>query len=152
MSGLQFTIPGISVGNITIPHASRATAVPVTGSLFTISGGRVMVTELVGTVTTVIQTQADATKLVFNPTATGASVDLCATLDITADAVNTFYGISGTLADAMTEGLNEKVAQAGGVLLSPGAIELACAATNTGSIKWDVWYVPLDAQARIEAA
>jgi hypothetical protein len=88
---------------------SRATAaLPQTtaGALFTISGGKVLVTGLIGEVTTVIQTQADNTKLTFDPTDAGATQDLCAVLDITADAVGTMYSITGTPATAMQDALN----------------------------------------------
>ena len=61
---------------------SRATAaLPQTtqSALFTVTGGRVMILGVVGEVTTIIQNQANNTKLVANPT-TGTDVDLCAVL------------------------------------------------------------------------
>lgn len=139
-------------------HVARATAaLPQTtdGALFTITGGRVLVTHLVGEVTTVIQTQANDTKLKFNPDATGADTDICAALDITADAVGTLYSLTGDFSDAMKDGLLclETDAQLERPLtLSEGAIELDCAASNTGSVAWDIWYFPLDAGAAIAAA
>src|SRR5688572_17918801 len=69
-------------------------------ALFTIATGRIVVFGLIGEVTTVIQTQANNTKIVANPT-TGTSVDLCAVLSITADEVGCLYGITGVFADAM---------------------------------------------------
>ena len=142
-------------GDTAWQHVSRATAaLPATtgAAIFTIATGRVLLMNIVGEVTTVIQTQADATKLVHNPTDTGTSTDLCGTLDITADAVGTMYSITGTLADALTEGLNLSLMQVKPIVLKPGAIELNCAATNTGSIKWDMWYIPLEAGAKVTAA
>lgn len=140
-------------------RVSRATAaLPQTtdGALFSISGGRVLVVSLVGEVTTVIQTQANNTKLKFNPTAAGADTDLCAVLSTTADAVGTLYSLTGTVTDAMSEGLlmlaaNQQIA-APGITLSEGDIELDCAASNTGSVKWDLIYVPLDDGASVAAA
>lgn len=123
-------------------------------SLFTITGGQVLITSLVGEVTTVIQTQANNTKVKFNPTATGADQDLCAVLDISADAVGTLYTISGTVADALRDdlliGLNS-VFGAGGLILSEGEIELDCAASNTGQVKWYLTYIPLDDGAAVAA-
>jgi len=139
-------------------RVDRATAtLPAStdGALFTITGGRVMVTSIIGEVTTVIQTQANNTKLKFNPTATGADTDLCAALDITADAVGTLYSITGDFSDAMKDGLLclETDAQLERpIVLSEGAIELDCAATNTGSVSWQVTYIPLDDGATIVAA
>lgn len=121
------------------------------GSLFTITGGRVLVTMILGEVTTVIETQDNNTKLKFNPTATGADQDLCAVLNITADPVGELYTISGGVGDAMRSDL---LIGAGNLyndplILSEGEIELDCAASNTGQVQWSVWYYPLDVGARI---
>jgi hypothetical protein len=124
-------------------------------ALFTVAGGRVAITSIVGEVTTVIQTQANATKLKFNPDATGADSDLCGTLDITADAVGTLYSITGTPATAMQDSLlflPPNKGLAGPLVLSEGALEIDCAASNTGSVAWTVTYVPLDDGASVVAA
>lgn len=122
-------------------------------ALFTITGGRVLVVGLVGEVTTVIQTQANNTKVKFNPTATGADQDLCAVLDVSADAVGELYTISGAVGDAMRSDLligNAMLTSP--LLLSEGDIELDCAASNTGSVSWSLIYVPWDAGAEVAAA
>jgi len=125
-------------------------------ALFTITGGRVLVTGLIGEVTTAIQNQANVTKLKFNPDATGADVDLCATLDIANDAVGTLYSITGDFSDAMKDGLNalesDAMLEHGRVVLSEGALEIDCGATNTGSVAWTLFYVPLDTGAAVSAA
>lgn len=123
-------------------------------ALFTITGGRVMIVGLIGEVTTVIQTQANNTKLKFNPTATGGDQDLCAVLDITADAVGTLYSITGTPATAMSSSLlfmPPNLGLAGPLVLSEGDIELDCAASNTGSVSWSLIYVPWDEGAEVAA-
>jgi hypothetical protein len=137
----------------------RATAtLPQTAAaaIFTITGGKVLITSIIGEVTTVIQTQADATKLTFDPTDAGATQDLCATTDITADAVGTVYSITGTPATALQDALNflppNKALVREGVVLKPGSILLDCAASNTGSVKWDLRYIPLDDGAAVVAA
>lgn len=137
-------------------RVDRATdTLPQTGdeALFTVTGGRVVITSLVGEVTTVIQTQANNTKVKFNPDATGADQDLCAVLDISADAVGEMYSITGTVGDNMASDL----LIANGVLqdplvLSEGDIELDCAASNTGSVGWTLTYIPLDDGAAVAAA
>ena len=121
-------------------------------ALFTISGGRVLITQIVGEVTTVIQTQANNTKIKYNPTGAGADTDLCAVLNISADAVGTYYGITGTVGDAMIDGIRMVKGQVAPLVLEEGDIELDCAASNTGAIKWTIWYIPLDNGAAIEAA
>ena len=121
-------------------------------ALFTVTGGRVLVTSIVGEVTTVIQTQANATKIVSNPT-TGTDVDLCATLDITADQVGCLYGITGLFSDAMV-GANAGagVVPRNAVVVPVGTIDLSCAASNTGAVKWSLTYIPLDNGASVAAA
>ena len=138
-----------------VDRATAALPQSTDEALFTISGGRILLLAIVGEVTTVIQTQANNTKLKFNPTATGADQDLCAVLDITADAVGELYTIDGTVGNAMRSdlliGLNSLYG-AGGLILSEGDIELDCAASNTGSVAWSMWYIPLDRGATVVAA
>jgi hypothetical protein len=150
-------IDGSSVRQVTMGiRVDRATdTLPQTAdeALFTISGGRVVLVSLVGEVTTAIQAQADNTKVKFNPDATGADQDLCAVLDITGDPIGELYTISGTVGDAMRSDLligNGVLASP--LVLSEGAIELDCAASNTGSVAWTLVYVPLDDGAYVTAA
>lgn len=136
-------------------YTDRATAaLPQTaqGSLFTITGGRIEVLGIVGEVTTVIQTQANNTKIVGVPT-TGTAVDLCAVLNISAKEVGTLFGITGTFATAMV-GANAgaSVMCATPVVVPIGAIKLDCAASNTGSVKWTLVWRPVDAGADVAAA
>lgn len=121
-------------------------------ALFTIAGGRILLTSIVGEVTTVIQTQANNTKLVSNPT-TGTDVDICAVLDVTADQVGCLYGITGLFSDALV-GANAgaTVVPRNAVVLPIGTLDLSCAASNTGSVKWSITYVPLDDGASVVAA
>lgn len=124
------------------------------GALFRITGGKICVHSIVGEVTTVIQTQANATKLKHNPSGTGSDVDLCATLDITGDAVGTLYSIVGVVATAMKSTtlwivLPADNIPAPGLILAPGDIELDCAASNTGSVKWTLVYSLVDAGANV---
>ena len=122
-----------------------------TGNLFTITGGRILLTGVLGEVTTVIETQANNAKLVFDPTITGSNVDLCANLNISADVVGSLYTITGTAANAMVDGLGV-VAMASPWVLQAGAIALTCSASNTGQVKWKIWYMPLDAGVTVAAA
>ena len=155
---MTVTIDGASIRSIALGVlVTRATSTLPTGgndlALFTITGGRILLVGLAGEVTTVIQTQANATKPKLTPTATGVDQDLCATLDITADAVGEQYTISGSVGDAMRSDLlieNGKLQEP--LILSEGDLELTCAATNSGSVQWDMVYVPWDAGATVAAA
>ena len=136
----------------------RATAVlpqGTQGALFTVTG-RVILMKIVGEVTTVIQTQANATKIIANPTV-GADVDLCATDDISADAVGTLYTITKDFSDAMiaqTSGAIEIAATAivEDPVIAAGTIDLDCVASNSGSVKWVIHYMPLEPGAVIVSA
>jgi hypothetical protein len=138
-----------------VERATAALPQTTASALFTVATGRVIVTSIIGEVTTVIQTQANNTKLTFDPTAAGATQDLCAVLDITADAVGTMYSITGTPATAMQDALNflpSSKVLARPLILKPGSVLLDCAASNTGSVKWTLCYWPLDTGASVTAA
>jgi hypothetical protein len=134
---------------LTVERAAANLPQTAAGALFTIAGGRVIITSLVGEVTTVIQTQANAAKLTFNGTVDN---DICGTLDITGDAVGTLYGITGTFSDALVGAGGAAVVPGRAIVAKPGTIDLNCAASNTGQVKWTLTYVPLDAGATVTAA
>jgi hypothetical protein len=133
----------------------RATAsLPATtqSAIFTVTGGRVLVTSLVGEVTTAIQNQACNLKITANPT-TGTDVDIAANLNVQADEAGCLYGITGLFSDALV-GANAgaTVAPRNPVVLPVGTLDLVTSATNTGSVKWSITYVPLDNGASVAAA
>lgn len=155
MAVYNATTAAALTGTILGTRVDRATAaLPQTAAaaLFTVTGGRVAIMGILGEVTTVIQTQANNTKLVANPTA-GTSVDLCAVLNISADEVGCLYGVTGTVGDALI-GVNAGYAPlpARPLVVAAGTIDLDCAASNTGSVKWSIWYAPLDDGAVVTAA
>ncbi len=145
------------VGVQVVTRATAALPQSTQSALFTISGGAIQLLSIIGEVTTVIQNQANDTQLVFNPTGTGSDLDLCADLDIANDAVGTVYSITGTLADALKSTSLWAVAPADnipwpGLILAPGTIELDCAASNTGSVKWTLLYKKLESASAVVAA
>ena len=139
-----------------VDKAEGATVATGKTSLFTISEGRVLITQIVGEVTTVIETQATAVKLVYDPTAAGNDVDLCATLDLTADLAGELYSITGDFSDALISLRNAVEADAmmekHGIILGPGAVHQNSGAASSGGIKWTLWYLPLDDGASVVAA
>lgn len=137
---------------VKVDRATAALPQTTQSALFTITGGRVLMTGIVGEVTTVIQTQANNTKLVANPT-TGSDVDICAVLNITAKEVGTLFGVTGLFSDALV-GANAgaTVMPRNAVVLPVGTLDLNCAASNTGSVKWSLTYIPLDNGAYVTAA
>lgn len=137
---------------IKVSRATDTLPASTTEALFTIAGGRVLLLGIVGEVTTAIQNQACNTKLTANPT-TGTDVDICAVLSIANDEVGCLYGITGLFSDAMVgSNAGAGVWPRNPVVLPAGTLDLSTAATNTGSVKWDLWYVPLDTSATVTAA
>ena len=140
-----------SILGIRVDRALATLPATTATAYFTVATGTVLITGLVGEVTTVIETQANDTKWTANPT-TGTSVDMCAALDITADEAGCLYGITGTPANAMVgtnAGLTTMMAT--GIVVNIGTLDFTCAATNTGATKWSLWYVPLEVGAYITA-
>jgi len=122
--------------------------------IFNITGGRVLVTQLLGEVTVAIAAGANNFKLQSNPTATGTTTDLCAALDIDADPIGTLYSLGGAPATALLRGENGNVQgmSVTGVVVPAGAIECNSAGNVAGEIKWSCFYVPLDDGAYVTAA
>lgn len=139
---------------------SKGTGVVANGttSLFAISGGRVVVTSLIGRVTVAIGSTASNCKLVYNPTAAGTSFDLCTAVAIETDAVEQTYYIAGSVASPGALLVGGAVGQANGVFSSPyilqaGAIEQNLSADPVGGqITWSLTYLPYDDGASVAAA
>src|SRR5438552_335480 len=83
-----------------IDRATAALPQTTNAPIFTITVGRVFLRMLIGEVTTVIQAQANNTKLTSVPSA-GSSLDICAVVDINALEVGGKLVPTGTLATAL---------------------------------------------------
>jgi hypothetical protein len=123
--------------------------------LFNVVGGRVLLLDLMGLVTTVIQTAATTIAINFDADFGGDAVMSIASADITADAVGTMYLMPAAAGGALTvpaAGAYLRLFPALGWVLSAGAISLTASAARTGGILWSAFYVPLDDAAYVEAA
>lgn len=133
---------------------NRATGTMPQGAasaLFTVTG-KVKILNIIGEVTTVLGSTANALKLVANPTV-GADVDMCATVEGNAAAVGSLFTITGTVANAMIKTVSACVpTQASAQIITAGTIDLNAAGSTTGSIKWTVIYEPIDQGAMVIAA
>lgn len=134
----------------------NAAALPQTAQTpyFTVTGGRVLITAMLGEVTTVIQGQATTVQLIATPT-TGTAVNLSnSTGDVNGKEVGSTVALAATLGGTLV------VNSAGATVLPlvnsfvvrTGTIDLKTAASSTGATKWSLWYVPLDASASVAAA
>lgn len=136
--------------------ASRATAAlpaGVLGNIFTVSG-RVVITSLVGEVTVAVQNQACSLSIGTAPTVgVGSATCLATSTSIIAAPVGTHFvaapGAALTLDLATQAGV---ILVATGFLVDAGSITITTTATNTGSVKWDLTYVPFDDGATVAAA
>ena len=131
---------------------TKATGTLVSGdiSLFTVAGGRAVVTSLIGEVTVAV-TIANASLIKLNPTV-AADTDLCASLDIgtTDTPVGHLLSITGTAANAMVRGAGVPML-ATEIIVMEGVIEHESAGTD-GEVTWTLTYVPYDVGATIVAA
>lgn len=135
-----------------IAGTAKTLAATGTGTIFTVANGMVMITSIVGVVTTVVQTQANAIKLVATPT-TGTVNDLTGTVESSAAAVGSLFSAQGLAADALVKSTGGGVSTLRQPLIvAPGTIGLNTAATNTGAIRWTLTYVALDDGATVTAA
>lgn len=130
---------------------STGTLAATTISLFTVAGGKVLVTSLVGEVTTAI-TVANSYKLQHNPT-TGTTSDLCAATDIgtTDTPAGSLLGFQGLAGDSIIQGPGKIATLKQPLVLTAGVIESVSAGTD-GVILWVLTYVPLDNGASVVAA
>lgn len=136
-----------------VDRATGTLPASTTGSLFTVTGGRVLVTSIVGRVTTGIQAQANAIKLVATPSGSGAVNDLSGTVESNGLAAGGLLSITGLAGDAMVKSTGGGVSTLrNSVIVAAGAIGLNTAATNTGSVEWSLTYIPLDDGASVAAA
>jgi len=131
---------------------AAATMTGVTYSLFTVSGGRILVTQILGEVevspvgAVTISLQADPTD--------GTTRAMCAGLLVTAYAIGDLLGITGVNTDAMIPPAASGVveAQTMGVIIQEGTIDLLNDILDAGSIKWTLKWVPIDEGASVAAA
>ena len=135
----------VSRSTQTIPQTAQA-------ALFNVVGGRVLITSLVGQVTTVIGGTATTLTIVGNPTV-GTDVNIATATAITSKEAGSLIGLAGTVGTA----LNVQSAGAGalptsGTVVNVGTVDWLTSASTTGAIKWDVTYVPLDNGASVTAA
>lgn len=155
---MSVIIQGSQIRQILVgTKVDRATAaLPQTtqAPVFTVAGGRVLITGLVGEVTTVMGATATTLKVTSNPT-TGTDVDLTSATAVTSKEVGSQFTLPATSGSGLV------VANAGGggqfpahtpYVVPIGTIDLVTSASDTGSVKWSLTYVPLDDGANVTAA
>lgn len=139
---------------IHVTRASDTLPQTATESIFTVAGGRCQVNLLFGEcVTTLFSATDPVLSVVANPT-TGTSVDLATTVDSKDLEVGGFLLVEGD-GTALVKSLGGGIILAAGqrrFVVNTGTIDLVAGASQTGSMEWHLFYVPLDPGASIEAA
>lgn len=140
---------------IKVDRATATLPQTTTGTLFTVSGGRVILTGIVGEVTTILGAVATSMNLVHTPTV-GTVGDINAATVVTSDEVGTLYGISGLTTDTFNNNIAPTSALTSvprnQLILAAGNIGLQTTANNTGAVKWSLTYWPFDTGAFVTAA
>lgn len=128
-----------------------------TTSVFTVAGGRVLLTHLEGEITgAAVDNETTNIRFTLNPTV-GTTGNLCADLDVDLDEVGAIYTISGVVAAALQggSGAGAPGMSVHGVVLPEGVIEFVSSNDGGGGgaqVKLEAWYIPLDAGATIASA
>jgi hypothetical protein len=125
-------------------------------ALFTVSGGRVLLTHLELEVTTAaLDASASNLKFRTNPTV-GTDADLSANLDVNADEEGSLYSLSGVVTDATTGGSGGgAMGMARPVVVAEGTVDMVTSVdvgTGGGLGKAELWYIALDDGATVAAA
>jgi len=134
-------------------HCVKATATlpaTTTQTIFTVTGGNILVTLLLGEVTTVFQNSDPVLTVVVNPTAAGTNTTIASTADTTSLEAGGFLFVEGD-GSALVKANAGSVAVTGQheFIVAPGAIILNSGATKSGATKWDLWYFPLEEGAKV---
>lgn len=134
-----------------------AAVLPATGTqhIFNVNGGRVLVTGLLGQVTTVCSGTATTVSIGTTPTVgTTNTTGLCTATAITSLEVGSLVSLpltKGALAVGANGGAGVQITGDGGIVVPAGQIDVVTSATNTGAFKWTIFYVPIDDGANITA-
>ena len=125
-----------------------------TDDLFTVTG-KCLITLMTGEVTSVL-----ATSTSMSLRTSTNSIQICISTDVVTDVAGTLYFVSGD-PDLGLNGATGGVANAdiafsnGGrteMLMQDDVIVQVVQAAGTGTIQWDLWYIPLEASAAIASA
>jgi hypothetical protein len=128
-----------------------------TSTLFTVSGGAVLVTGLLGLVTTAIQSSDPVLSLGTAPTVgTAVTNGIATTTVLTSAEAGTWVTIgsssglpTGLVVQATAAKAGTAVFPAAEFVVSAGTITWTTTASKTGAMSWYLTYVPLDDGASV---
>jgi hypothetical protein len=143
-------------GNI-VTKAAANLPQSATATLFTVSGGAVLVTGLVGIVTTVVQSSDPVLSLGTAPTVgTAQTSGIATTTVLTSAEVGTLVTVASSAGLPTGLAVMATAAKAGSAVylanpfvVSAGTITWTTGASKTGAMKWYLTYIPLDDGASV---
>lgn len=145
----------VALLGLKVERATAALPQSALGNIFTVSGGRVAITSVVGEVTTVLGAGANSLTIGYAPTVGvgDAAVLGAGAASLATAAVGTHIG-----ANPGGDVFVDLATQAGvalpnaALLVDPGSVTITTAGSVTGSVKWTLTYIPYDDAATVVAA
>ena len=150
-------IRNASLGFNTLHAAQQVPTVALSPqTIYTVSGGKILVVSLLGVVTTVMSGTVTTLTVGLTPTegaGSSAPAALAAAGTITSLEVGTMVCLGATAGAALTVGTNASTVllKPAPIAVSPGAITLTGSATQTGFLRWILTWVALDDAASVVA-
>lgn len=139
---------------IKIDEPAAVLPATATGNIFTVAGGRVLITGLIGQCTTVCSGVATTLSIGLAPTAgTANATGLTTATAITSKEVGTLVSLPLTAGGGLVVGANAgaagQLASHAPYVVEPGSITITTNATNTGAFSWSLAYIMLDDGATV---
>lgn len=124
-----------------------------TGNIFTISGGRILVTALFGHAATIAPATTNTLKVSTLPTS-GTGADLTTAVSVASKEAGSHVSLTNAVGGALIVGnAGTPPSVIPGFIVNPGAITITTTGTAaTGTWDWVLGYLPLDPGAAAAAA
>lgn len=148
----QKDVAGLLTLGIHVAKAAATLPSSTTQDIFTVAGGRVLVSLLIGEVTTLVGTGSTPDLQVQIDPTTGTTVDIATDVNIADDEVGTLYLVEGDGTALVPISSGYVAAPNKGFVLQPGTVQIVTSETTAGATKWDLWYLPLDDGASVASA
>lgn len=136
--------------NVTRPAAALPSS--TLGNIFTVTGGRILITSLTGLVQTLLS-GTNSTTVGITPTLSGGAS--APAILSSAGVIPVTVGspvVSKLDGGALVVTVNGSLLPAAPYLMVPGVVTITTASTVTGTVQWDLAYIPLDLGAQVAAA
>jgi hypothetical protein len=136
-----------------VSRAAKVLPATATETIFTVSGGRIRLTGLIGQVAVAMDATVTNLSMVSTPT-TGTQATLGTVVAVASTAVGASISLNPVFGGALAVTAGGAGVLPGGyeLVIPPGNIQIATTATNAGVVRWDLLYVPFDDAGSVAAA